>query len=265
MNMKHFMYAGCKYILCVFCLVILIGQPIYAGKLDDFEREATEDDDDRQYYVPDDDDDDSFFEALLGGLFRVLFWSDANEGQQQRDPNRIRPEYRERSNEQPAYYEPVLLPSFRLDGGYQNVESDIRAGDLRAELGYHILALQGRFTYYDEEEPADGLWLNYVHGLLRVPLGDGVQLAPGIGAIILAGDNRNSGFSLTAPLLFYWHESFGLEFRPTWSWINENEVNDYDIGVVLGSKHAGLRAGYRWVNSDGESLDGPYLGFLVRF
>ena len=265
MKLYNSVHAGYKYMVCVLCLVILIGQPTYAGKLDEFEQEATEEEDDARYDVPDDDDDDSFFEALLGGLLRILFFgADDEEHHRQQDSNQVRPEYRDGS-EQPAYDNPVLLPFFRLDGSYQNVESDVRAGDLRAELGYNILALQGRFTYYNEEKPTDELWLNYVHGLLRFPLGDTVQLNPGVGAMILAGDSRNSGFSLTVPILIYPQESFGLEFRPTWSWINENEVDDYDISVVLSSKHAGLRAGYRWVSSDDDSLDGPYLGFLFRF
>jgi hypothetical protein len=159
----------------------------------------------------------------------------------------------------------VLLPSLRLDGSYQNGQSDVGAFDLRIEGGYDFLAAQGRFTSYMEEEPDDELWLNYIHGILRLSVGEHLTINPGAGAAIVAGNNRNSGFSWTLPVLFYPRKSVGVEFRPVWSWINENTIDDYDVSLVLGSKHAAFRVGYRWVYSDDETLDGPYMGVTFRF
>lgn len=252
------------------CAFLLVGQPAYAGKLDDFEEEATEEEnhDQWQYHDDDDDDDESLFGAFFRGFFRILFLDpddDDDDVSRSTGPSYVRSESRHPSLQTFPRYNPVVLPSLRVDGSYQNVLSDVGAFDLRAEGGYDFLAVQGRFTYYTEEEPDDELWLNYIHGVLRLSVGEHLALGPGAGVTILSGNNRNSGFSWTLPILFYPRKSVGIEFRPVWSWINENPIDDYDVSLVLGSKHAAFRAGYRWVNADSESLDGPYMGVTVRF
>ncbi len=251
--------------------VLLILQPVYAGTLDDLEEEATDDENrtSQGYQPAHDDDDESLLGAILHGIFRILFLdhADDDESAYSDGHSRVRPESRERgpSRIYSPPYNPVLRPSIRLDAAYQNVQSDVRAIDFRAEGGFDFLALQGCFTYYNEENPSDELWLNYVHGLLRLSLGEHLSIQPGAGAVILAGNNRNSGFSLTLPILIYPQDSVGFEFRPTWSWIHNNTINDYDAGLVLGSRNAAFRAGYRWVHSDNETLEGVYMGLTVRF
>lgn len=270
--MKQHIRISLRIILLALCISLIPGQSAYAGKLDDFEREATHDDDNAsQGYRPatDDDDDDGFWSAIFRGVFRIIFWSDGDDDSYRDDHSRIQPEPRRGEPQietfMPPAYNPLLRPSLRLDGAYQNVQSDVRALDLRAEGGFNLLAVQGRMTYYHEEEPDDGLWLNSVHGLLRGALGRHLSLGFGAGAVILDGNNRNSGFSMTLPILVYPQESIGIEFRPTWSWIEGNTINDYDASLVLGSRHAAFRAGYRWVSVEDESLEGVYMGVTFRF
>jgi hypothetical protein len=262
-----------KYIVCLLCIGMMVVQPAYAGKLDDFEDEATEEDV-RRY---DDDGDgflDGFFGALLRGFFKLLFWRPGDDDYRddyRRQPSRSpdpRTEPYEYGEQPPGYtyYNPRLWTSLRLDGSYQNVESDIGAFNLHSELGLAFLGVQGRFTYYREEDPDDHLWLSYIHGLARFPIDNTVQISPGVGAVFLYGENQNSGFSMTVPVLFYPRDWIGVEFRPTWSWINENTLSDHDLGVVLGSQYASFKAGYRWVYTEREeSLDGPYMGVTFQF
>jgi hypothetical protein len=159
----------------------------------------------------------------------------------------------------------ALLPTFRFDGNYQDVESDVRAFDLRSELGSGYYAIQGRVTGYTEDDPSDEFGYMQIHGLFRLPIDDLVEMDFGAGAVFLNGEDRNSGFSLTLPILIYPKESAGVEFRPCWSWINGNTLSDYDLGIVLSRSHVALRLGYRWVRSEHESLDGPYAGLSLRF
>ncbi len=270
MKKTTYVQIGLPTILSLLCVIFLVGQPVYAGTLDNFEEEATDDEHPSQGYQPasDDDDDESLLWVILRGIFRIFFLGDDDDDDYARTDggSHARPESGSRSPS--GYfprYNPVLRPSLRLDAGYQNAKSDVRALDFRAEGGYDFLAAQGRFTYYNEQDPADEMWLNYLHGLLRMSLGNQFVVGAGAGAIILDGNDRNSGFSLTAPVLFYPQDSLGFEFRPVWSWIRDSAIHDYDAGLVLGSKHTAFRAGYRWVYTDGESLEGPYLGLTVRF
>ena len=79
------------------------------------------------------------------------------------------------------------------------------------------------------------------------------------------GNDRNTGVSFTTPILFYPADWLGLEFRPTWSEINDNNIDDYDLSVRLGRKYLSARAGYRWMEAGDVSLDGPHIGLSIHF
>lgn len=257
---------------------LLLSQPIFAGTLDDFEQEATEEKDKRSSprYYDDDDRCHGFWSCLFRGIAYVVFWDDDDDDDQIIDPG-YRENNRQYQNERrnsgrttmftPWSYNPVIFPTFRVDGSYQNVESDVEALDLRTEIGFGWAGFQGRFTRYEEEYPDDELWMVYLHGLFRMPLSESMQISIGPGAVILDGDDENSGFSLTSSFLVYPQESLGIEFRPTWSWIEDgNDIDDYDLSVVWGGRHVAARAGYRWVDTNNAaSLDGPYIGITLRF
>lgn len=263
----HFAYPVSALVII---LVVSLSSPAFSGTLEDFEKDATEKRQHRYDKNEDEDEDEGFWVKFFGAIFGGLFGDDADD-----DDDYARSFSRNRRinshsevpsiNLKKQVYNEILLPAFRLDSSYQNVKSDIDALDVRAEAGYGPFAMQGRITRYTEEEPSDELDLIQVHGLFRLPVSDQLQVGLGAGALILDGDNRNSGFSLTAPILVYPREFLGIEFRPAWSKIHENPLNDYDLGLVLSHSHVALRLGYRWVRSENESLDGPYLGFTFRF
>lgn len=280
MKTQRFLYHlfSVRTLLGIVLLATLLNQPVLAGKLDDFEQEATEQKDEqrphRHHYDDDDDDCDGFWSCLFHAMLWGIFSDNADD-----DEPRIRPVpetdnnslYERRNSDRRDSdgsdwgYNPVILPSFRLDAGYQGVESDVHALDLRAELGGGWTGLQGRLTYYFEDDPTDHLWLNYLHGLARLRLGNHLQIAGGPGVVMLDGFDRNYGFSFTSSFLVYPQDSLGIELRPTWSWIDENELNDCDLGLIWGGTNTALRVGYRWVNTGHQSLDGAYFGVLVRF
>jgi len=159
----------------------------------------------------------------------------------------------------------ALVPLVRFDLSFQNVESDITAWDARFEAGYGPFAFQFRRTVYDEQDPAASLTIRQYHALYRMSFGSRLEIDIGAGTSVLDGLQENSGFSMTAPVLFHPSHSFGLEFRPVWSTINENDIQDFDLAVLAGWRYASLRAGYRWVRSPNQSLDGPHIGISLRW
>jgi hypothetical protein len=159
----------------------------------------------------------------------------------------------------------ALIPITRLDISYQDVEADVSAMDYRAEVGYGPVALQVRNTHYEEERPDDDLDILQIHMLYRMSIGEKIEIDLGFGGMSLEGENGNSGLSFTVPVLVHPWDYFGVEFRPSWSSINHNTIPDYELSLLTGWRYFSLRAGYRRVMSDTESLSGPFAGISLRF
>ena len=159
----------------------------------------------------------------------------------------------------------LTIPFLRLDAVYQNIESDVEAMDYRGEIGYGPVAAHYNLTQLEEDDPDDTLDLHRVYLMYRMMFGSRFELDMGAGALIIDGNDTNSGFSYTMPLNAKFNDWLGAEFRPTWSKVNDNDVDEYDLSVLLGKKYANLKVGYRWIKANDESLNGPYAGISVRF
>ncbi len=273
-HVRFGLFSKSGYFALILIIVLCVAQPAFAGKLNDFEEDATgekdEKDDGWLYFEDDEEDaDDSILGAILGGIFKGIFSGIfSSVGDDDADNKSLRPSTKRAPPARESFgfsSQESAFPVFRFDAAYQNVESDIGAFDTRVELGFNAFAAQGRFTWYREGEPSDDLGMYHIHGLLRLPVGNHLKIGLGAGTSILDGNDQNYGFSMTAPVLIYPNEVIGLEFRPTWSWINENPLHDYDLGLALNYEFAAVRLGYRWMRSEHESLDGPYAGFALKF
>ena len=253
-----------RHVICVLVCLLCFSQPVLSGELADFEQDATKEEPEKKTVIihkddDDDDEEDGFWDTVLmltiGGLYIG--------GKQSWD--RVQVPQSELKFLQPRHLGEAVIPFFRFDGGYQNVAADMAAYDARAESGYGPFGVQVRYTHYQEDDPADELDLLQVHGLYRMSFGNHVECDLGIGFSSLQGEERHTGFSLTTPILVHPKEFFGIELRPSWSTIHANLLSDYDLGVVLSYRYAALRVGYRWMHSEHEALDGPYIGFSFRF
>ena len=158
-----------------------------------------------------------------------------------------------------------LIPYFRLDYHYQNIESDVDASDIRLVAGYGGLAFMGRKTFLREDEPFDKLRIDQFYGVLRLSFTDYVELGLGFGEYRLVGKNRNSGFSFTMPVTIQAHKNIAVEFIPAWASINNNEIGDYDLGVLIGTNYISLKTGFRWIESPNDHLRGPYVGLSIYY
>ena len=154
----------------------------------------------------------------------------------------------------------------RLDAGYQHLRSDVTGRDAGIEIGLRHYALHHRSTRLDERHPADVLRMDQTHLLLRGATQPGVELAFGIGALVIEGNSRNSGPSLTIPMKWRVFDWAAVEFRPAWAEINGHRVSDYDLAIGWLGRFAGLRAGYRHIAAhDSPALRGPYLGLSLYY
>ncbi len=159
----------------------------------------------------------------------------------------------------------LQIPVVCLDLRYQYVESDVSALDGRAEVGYGPLGLAFRYTHYAEESPADELDIVQWHGLYRMSFTEYVEVDVGYGAMTLHGDARHSGSSLTAPVRITFDVPVALVFRPTWSWIGDNSISDYDVGLLYLWPYVSVSLGYRWFECDDSALSGAFVGVSGRY
>lgn len=224
-----------------------------AGELDDFEEDATEPKN-GQYLKKTSGDESSFFEDFFRDIFSEIL-GDMLSGWYQRSlvMGKSRP------------LGDQLLPIFKADLNYQNVEHDIRAIDAKIELGHGPLGIQFRRTHFSESEPRDKLIVTKYYGLLRFSGCCNFELDFGLGGLTLHGNETNTAFSLAIPFKIYPERWVGVCFLPSWSFLNRNVINDYDISVPFTIDYFSIQIGYRWVESLNESLNGPYIGGSVCF
>ncbi len=159
-----------------------------------------------------------------------------------------------------------LVPFVRIDGAWQHVSDEIEAWDVYGQVGYGAIGMDYRRTRFDQFRPQKTLRMEWWHLLSRLSYGSQIEVDFGMGIYGLKGQERTSGFSLTSAILYYPNDHWGLEFRPTVAWINrDNTVNDFDLALHLRQEAVGVKLGYRWTKSTNVTLDGPYVGLVLRW
>lgn len=241
-------------------LLVLSAGPAFAGKLDDFERDASKPEPaPAPQQTSSDEDSDGFFEALFEEFFWELFKAVIGGGGAASLERAVGAGLEPRAKGEAA------IPFVRTDATFQDVRSDVTALDLRAEAGYGPLALEARKTRYTEKTPRDHMTLSRVHLLYRMSFSRHVEVGMGAGVLTLEGNERHSGVSFTLPVQVHALGPFGIHYRPVWGGIAGAPMDDYTLGASYGGPYFSLSAGYRWVNAGEESLDGPCAGLSLHF
>lgn len=242
-------------------LCLMASGRVDAGPLGDFEKVATQQSDpprapDRRDATNDDDDYWPFVVLdIIGDLVSYGGRLSLARVQGDSDSSQITP----REIGSPD------LPFFRVDFGYQDLESGVEAFDGRVEAGYGPVGLQYRLTHLQEGSTHEQLDLSYIHGLYRISGSDAFEIGIGLGQVLLEGEARNSGASLTVPINIYPLREFGIRLVPTWSDINGNSIRDLDGSIAYVKKYFSVRLGYREVQSHQEKLCGPYAGVSFHY
>lgn len=244
--------------------MILAPGTIFAGALQDFEKDATKtkseefrDRSSRSSHdceQSDSSNDEIFEELFLKPLLVTVVYGGAESLK--------RTEGAEAQGRKPGE---ALIPFLRFDGGYEAVEHEIKAGDIRAEAGYAFGAVAARTTRFWERGTGDTMTATELHLLYRMSFGSKFECDLGLGKLILEGMRTTKGTSWTVPLLFHPSEHYGFEFRPTWANLNGNTLEDYDLAALIGGRYLSLKIGYRWFLSDYQSLSGPQAGLSLRW
>ena len=201
-----------------------------------------------------DDDDDNPLEEILGHLLFTIFkkmtltsW-DAVQSGPLRDPEIG-------FKRKPGDH---ILPFAKLESSAFLLDSNLNGYDLRGELGYGPIAIDGRYITLNEDNPDDSLNIASWHLLYRMTLTDHFEWTPGIGGTTFRGDRDRSGISLTSPVTAYFKKHFGLRYRPTWySYEDYSELQDTELALIYKQPHYSLFAGYRWF----ETLEVKESGF----
>jgi len=159
-----------------------------------------------------------------------------------------------------------IFPMVRLDAGMQYISSGITAYGYGLELGQAIIAADFRHTYYNDRLFDDTLHFYQFHALYRMGIGPRVETNLALGGMWLRGEENNaSALSMGLPFKYWPSRRLGVEVRPMFGFFEAGTLYDLEAGFLLRYEHGALRLGYRWVESQGERLSGPRIGFSFRF
>jgi hypothetical protein len=160
--------------------------------------------------------------------------------------------------------EPVI-PFLRLEGAYEIAEDDIDAFDTRVQAGFGPFAMEYGLTRFKEDASGDRLDFERICGLYRMSFGRCLEIDLGIGQLGLEGAGTTRETIYTTPILIYPKDWWGVEFRPAWAKFSGATLQDYDLGLCLNWRGAGLKVGYRWMLGDLKELSGAYIGAVYRY
>ncbi len=157
----------------------------------------------------------------------------------------------------------ALIPHLALDVNYLAIEGDVTAWDFRGEAGFGAIACAARRTRYEEGQ--ERLDTTELLGLYRMSAGAFLEVDIGCGALRVSGEEIETGFAFTLPVRLHPTDYIGVEYRPLWSSIEETRITSHELSLLCGWRYAGLRVGYRWLSTAGETLNGPEVGLALRW
>ena len=248
--------------------VVLICCSAHAGTLDDFEDEATESSSSVRDTVA---VQETYASNCLGSIgwalvkgvgqgVGQLLWIGGEASLQRMAPASLGDTVR-MGRRVPGEFQ---LPFAAIDLQYQHVESDIRALGGRAEIGHGLIGLGVSHAHFLEDHPDDELGVTRWHALYRMSLDESFEIDVGLGSIILAGNETNSGFSMTVPVRIDIEETWAADVRPTWGWVGDNTIIQVDAGVMYLWQHVSATLGYRWLTCGDSELNGAFVGVSAR-
>ena len=157
----------------------------------------------------------------------------------------------------------------RVESTYQRFSSaDVDGITTRAELVFSYFGVGGEFIRYHEDSPDQDLDFGLVEGLIRIVPHESIRLTLAAGSRRIEGDRsrwaHGGGFSLG----FYPLEWVGLEADLRWAEVSDRTSGDYRVGALLRIPrfpYLALRGGYRVIQSQNETLDGPEVGLVATW
>ena len=260
-------------------ILVLVGVPmVYGSDLDNFENSVSDSDSgggrggrDRDRGRRDWDDDDDSGDFFLSGLINGLLGSGSSRHHSSRDRDRDRDSESDGGGSLDLDFSDdhvpggFCVPTFRTDVSWQHVNSDMEAIDYRVQVGYGPFALDYNQTRFNEWDPDDGMDIHRVMALLRISSHDQFEIDLGVGTFTIDGERNHTEWAATIPVIFAPSEYVAFEFRPVWTMDRGHTIQDFDLNGCFKLGNVGFRGGYRWLMTETQSLNGPYVGITVRF
>lgn len=266
-------------LLLLFYLVTLNPQNLIAGSLDSFEGSIKNDSSDisvdsnnTKTINPGDCDDNSIEIDCIGlyileSIFKAMFYGGFESLARVNSSMNTQLSY-DRKAEDEATNKLGLrkkrspqVPYVRLDTSYQYVNSNINAYDYRVALGYGPLAFHYNKIRFLESNPVDTLDLSQLYITYRMSFGSALEIDIGMGKLSVNGNDRSNLSYVTIPVRIHPPGAIGVEFKPAWS----GNISDYDLGVFYHFQYASVKAGYRSLSTNTQSLRGPYVGVTAFY
>lgn len=247
-------------------LLVLVSQQFtLAGPLGDFEEAATKSSKKSESVRVGRDADSIYSEdesglvvtlidELMGAVFDEIF----NTRKQQRGPYDADPWSMPR---------PTIVSTQEFNVGLQSMmlSKGIRGEDYSAEYKKDRLILGVSSTRLNDTNSDEILEMNYYRFGITDPIADQWQWSASVGYIEMIGEDKHGGIGLSTPI--YWQASNGLsiEVEPTWYNIKDQWTHAIDTRLRIPKNNFGLQVGYRYWQTEDESLYGPYAGIDIRW
>jgi hypothetical protein len=160
--------------------------------------------------------------------------------------------------------ESPALPTIKVDLSYQWLTDNINGAIGRIEAGYLMFGADFEYIRYFEKSAPDLSFLSG-HVLLRTLFARfiGVNLALGVKSIW--GARKRTGFEVGFPFYVYFNNYLILDFLPYVAFISNKRVYDMAAGFSFKYKVVGVRAAYRLINNEGQTLHGPQVGVFIQW
>ncbi|MBK7948816.1 MAG: hypothetical protein IPK00_08755 [Deltaproteobacteria bacterium] len=154
----------------------------------------------------------------------------------------------------------------RLESSYQRLShSDVDGLSTRAEILAGPLGVGGEFLRYWEDSPQQHLDFAAIEGLLRFAPNGYFQITLAVGSRHIDGRRSRWAHGGGVGLGFHPQTWLGFEADLRWAKVGDRALGDYRIGALLRVPkfpYLALRGGYRVIQYQNETLDGPELGLV---
>lgn len=244
---------------------VLWSDPVFAGKLDDFEKSAKKPTKKSKPHRSHRDDDDSFFDLFFEDLFSSVI---------------------------------EVLAKGVIDGLYGGLEQLSTSPDLRGMPANWSMSLQGARHSFDDdisgkqielftqrnnwgfhwqklwmkEEPIDDtLVLSNWHIMAQTDnrasqfgIASPLTLGMGIGGATLTGNQSDTGLSAILTLQYTMTPATRFKFNQTINWLEPGaRMSDSSMGFEIYADKVVVGAGYHWLKAQGDVIHGPMLSIGV--
>lgn len=157
------------------------------------------------------------------------------------------------------------LPTFRLEGAWHKLNTDVQGYNLNATAGYLSFGADVDFVHWFEETPKSTLKIISPHFLLRSSPTGFFQIDLAVGAKIIRGRRTHTGFEVGLPIYIHFNNYVSLDLKSYTAFVEGTRIFDESFGITGKWRMVGVRAAYRLVDIGGESLHGPQVGLVLQW